>query len=485
MSWKEFEEHAPKMAALGIERLNRKVAYLAILNKDGSPRLHPVTPFIGNGMLFIFTEPSSPKIRDLRRDGRYALHCSVDRKEGEPLIEFLVSGTAKIISDSLVRAKAVSFAASPVVTDDYVLFEFRIDNALVIEYDDGKRTVQRWHLHAPSQDGKIITVDGGAGTVELKLRRRPAFTPPSQRKSSEMKSSKRTTMNRTKKQLYILCDMEGASQISPDNKQALHYGSDLWRKEGRGFVTSDVKAVCEAANEFGIDEIVINDEHDYGNRTTNLLVDQLPRNIRMVRRPHLPDTPRKMVQKDPFGIIIVGQHAKYGGGGFAPHTIQSPPIAEVTLNSLKVGEIGLELALFMGVKFLAIVGEEAATKEARELCPNVVTVPVKSLEKNWFPTAGENYPIIKEKVIQALKQREAADCFHLDPPYRFSLKLTEDYHFDPRKRFLLRWLAKLFFFEMDRGRMNLQEAFWETKKMVSGLYGLQSTRGFISKRTQN
>lgn len=168
MSWKEFEEQAPSMAALGIERLNRKVAYLATLRKDGSPRLHPVTPFIGSGMLFMFTEPSSPKIRDLQRDARYALHCSVDKKEGEPLIEFLVSGEAEIVSDSSARAEAVNIAASSVVTNDYVLFEFRIDNALVIEYDgDGKRTVHRWHGHPPIMDGQTITVDGSAGTVEL------------------------------------------------------------------------------------------------------------------------------------------------------------------------------------------------------------------------------------------------------------------------------------------------------------------------------
>ena len=55
-------------------------------------------------MLFMFTEPSSPKIRDLRRDGRYALHGSVDRKDGEPLIEFLVSGAAQSLSDKLIRA---------------------------------------------------------------------------------------------------------------------------------------------------------------------------------------------------------------------------------------------------------------------------------------------------------------------------------------------------------------------------------------------
>jgi hypothetical protein len=149
MSWKIFEERAPQMATLGFERLDRKIAYLATLRKDGSPRLHPITPFIGNGMLFMFTEPSSPKIRDLRRDGRYALHCSVDRKEDEPLIEFLVSGTAKVLNNVTIRRQvAEEIAASPVVTDEYILFEFHVDHVLVVKYDcDGKRTVRHWHSH--------------------------------------------------------------------------------------------------------------------------------------------------------------------------------------------------------------------------------------------------------------------------------------------------------------------------------------------------
>ena len=143
MSWKEFEEDSPQLASLGFERLNRKIVYLAILKKDGSPRLHPVTPFIENGMLFMFTEPSSPKIRDLRRDGRYALHCSVSR-EG-PLIEFLVSGNAEEISDLIVRAQAESIAAAPVVNDSYVLFEFQVKRVLVVEYDEErKKVVRRW-----------------------------------------------------------------------------------------------------------------------------------------------------------------------------------------------------------------------------------------------------------------------------------------------------------------------------------------------------
>ncbi|HWQ46218.1 MAG TPA: M55 family metallopeptidase, partial [Longilinea sp.] len=83
-------------------------------------------------------------------------------------------------------------------------------------------------------------------------------------------------MGKVKKQLYVVCDLEGASQIGPDNRTAMHHGSTMWQSDGRRFLTSDVLAVCEAANEFGIDEILINDEHDSGKIESNLLVEKLP-----------------------------------------------------------------------------------------------------------------------------------------------------------------------------------------------------------------
>ena len=153
MSWKIFEEDSPELAKMGYEKLNKKIAYLAILKKDGSPRINPVTPFIGNGMLFMFTELSSPKIGDLRRDGRYALHCSMGRDN--PLIEILVSGEAGEINDPGVRAKAESIAASPVVLDSYALFEFQINRVLVVEYDEEKNKVVR---HWSAKEGKQLNV---------------------------------------------------------------------------------------------------------------------------------------------------------------------------------------------------------------------------------------------------------------------------------------------------------------------------------------
>jgi len=285
-----------------------------------------------------------------------------------------------------------------------------------------------------------------------------------------------------KRRLYILCDLEGSSGISPANRQAMRHGSAEWERDGRRSITSDVQAVCEAANEFGIDEIVLNDSHDNGHREPNVLVKELPRNVRIVRRPYLPGKPRRAVRGEPFGIVIVGQHARYGGGGFAPHTIQSPPIGEVTLNGIEVGEIGLELALFMGARLLAVIGEEAAVAEAERLCPNVVGVPVKSLEKDWFPTADETRSIIRKKVLDALRGRNEANGLHLEPPYRFTLRPADGWRFDPRKRFFLGWIARLVFFRLSKGRMSENEATWETKTVVRGLYALHCARGFLIKQ---
>ena len=46
-SWQEFAQRAPELAAFGKTRFQSEVAYLTTLRLDGSPRVHPVTPIVG------------------------------------------------------------------------------------------------------------------------------------------------------------------------------------------------------------------------------------------------------------------------------------------------------------------------------------------------------------------------------------------------------------------------------------------------------
>ncbi|HEU5098997.1 MAG TPA: pyridoxamine 5'-phosphate oxidase family protein [Roseiflexaceae bacterium] len=142
MSWQVFEEAAPATAAYAVGRLAGRVAYLATVRPDGGPRVHPVTPIVGAGRLFLFMEPTSPKGRDLQRDGRYALHCGVeDNSGGEG--EVLVNGRGVLVDAPTLRAAAIA-SASYQPNDRYILFELLVERVDVTIYEPGGVRRERW-----------------------------------------------------------------------------------------------------------------------------------------------------------------------------------------------------------------------------------------------------------------------------------------------------------------------------------------------------
>ena len=142
MSWQALEDGNRELAAFGLERFSSRVAYLATLRKDGAPRVHPVTPVVGEGHLFVFMYDTSPKGRDLQRDGRYALHAGVENDEGGQG-EFFVTGYAALIDDPALKAVATKHAPYP-VEDNHILFELNIESAFSTVYVDDKPVRQRW-----------------------------------------------------------------------------------------------------------------------------------------------------------------------------------------------------------------------------------------------------------------------------------------------------------------------------------------------------
>jgi hypothetical protein len=143
-SWADFATEAPDLAAFGRRRLERRIAYLATIRTDGAPRVHPVSPFIGDGCLAVYMEPTSPKVADLRRDARYALHCAVEDNEGGGG-EFYVTGRAEEIADAKRRAAAAGWAeaAGYAPLDRHVFFELKLAQVLATTYDEGRKR-RRW-----------------------------------------------------------------------------------------------------------------------------------------------------------------------------------------------------------------------------------------------------------------------------------------------------------------------------------------------------
>lgn len=139
--WKEFAEQAPDLAEFGQTRFASSVAYLGTIRPDGGPRVHPVTPIIGE-QLFLFMEPTSPKGKDLQRDPRYTLHCTVEDMNGGGG-EFYVRGQATLTNDPFLREQAAQAAAYD-PADRYVLFTLTIEFAFMNRYIEGNPNPQRW-----------------------------------------------------------------------------------------------------------------------------------------------------------------------------------------------------------------------------------------------------------------------------------------------------------------------------------------------------
>jgi hypothetical protein len=133
--WEAFAREAPEIAAAGrtlLYQFGPGLGFLATLRIDGAPRLHPVCPVVEGGGLYVFVGNQSPKLADLQRDGRFALHTfpCVDVDD-----EFVVSGIARDAEGDGVReAVHAAYVATGATTSNDTLFELLVDRALHAKY---------------------------------------------------------------------------------------------------------------------------------------------------------------------------------------------------------------------------------------------------------------------------------------------------------------------------------------------------------------
>ena len=149
-TWAELEVAAPDVAAAGrrlLYRDGRGQAMLAtVRGEEEPPRMNPITLAIVGGRVFAFIL-KSPKLGDLERDGRYALHSHHDPAAPS---EFALRGRARLVTDSAVQAAAAAEWDFE-VDDTYRLFEFSVDSALVGERptaDDWPPRYSSWRAAA-------------------------------------------------------------------------------------------------------------------------------------------------------------------------------------------------------------------------------------------------------------------------------------------------------------------------------------------------
>lgn len=150
-TWAEFAHAEPELAAFARERLTGRIVYQATLRLDGGPRVHPVSPWLAVGLLCVSFRDTSPKIREVARDARYAFHTAQpwDDHAGD-YGEFIARGRLDPIPSS--HPAVVGRPGQPPY--GLVHYSCSIDEAVATEYTDDEMPVyRRWKAPAVSASG--------------------------------------------------------------------------------------------------------------------------------------------------------------------------------------------------------------------------------------------------------------------------------------------------------------------------------------------
>ncbi len=222
--------------------------------------------------------------------------------------------------------------------------------------------------------------------------------------------------------LYVSADMEGVAGVVTGEQLG---PSGFEYERFRAFMTQEVLAVIRGARAAGVGEIVISDSHGNGQ---NLLLDQLPDDVTVVRSWPRPLMMMEGIDSTFMGAVLVGYHAgTTNPDGVRAHTLSSANLADVQVNGRSVPEAGLSAAIAgeFGVPVLVVTGDDAAVAEAETLLGRVETVTVK-----WnygFHSARTRTPaaaarLIEERVAHAVRHRAEFRPWRLERPVTLDVR---------------------------------------------------------------
>jgi D-amino peptidase len=172
----------------------------------------------------------------------------------------------------------------------------------------------------------------------------------------------------------VRCDIEGVTGVV--SYEQAEPGKCEYAFGQRMFM-SDLLACVHGLREGGADRVVVYDMHYYGR---NIDLAQLPEYASAIcGKPAYRKEWAGGLNKSFAGMVLLGLHSKADTpGGLLPHSYELE-IADLRLNGVSVGEIGMEAAIAgdWGVATLLVAGDSAGAAEARALMPGVATAVVK------------------------------------------------------------------------------------------------------------
>ncbi len=221
--------------------------------------------------------------------------------------------------------------------------------------------------------------------------------------------------------VYISADLEGVvgvvtgDQLGPGG---FEYG------RFRQFMTNEVNAAIAAARDMGATEILVSDSHGNGE---NLLMEQLPPDIHLVRAWPRPLMMMEGIDDSFDAAIFIGYHASTANTeGVRAHTISSASLTAVRINGVDMMEASINAAIAgdFGVPVVMISGDDATIEEAQQIIGDMEGAVVKwnygfHSARTIMPEAS--YALIGDRVRAALGRLDDFDPYVMEGPVELEI----------------------------------------------------------------
>ncbi len=219
--------------------------------------------------------------------------------------------------------------------------------------------------------------------------------------------------------LYISADIEGVAGVV-SSEQTIVGGFEY--QQAREWMTGEVVSACNAAFDRGIEEIVVSDSHGNGQ---NLLLDQLPDNVQVVRSWPRPLCMMEGIQDGNYdAALLLGYHTGATQlTGVLAHTLSSKGIQSLRINGTPASEtvVSAHTAGHFDVPVIMVSGDNAYIKHAREVLGDIETVTTK-----WVASTTSARTLLPGNARQQISQRvkDALDSIHRFQPLRLTAPIT-------------------------------------------------------------
>ena len=212
--------------------------------------------------------------------------------------------------------------------------------------------------------------------------------------------------------VFLLTDVEGLAgvdSLAQMDRETPEY------KNTRMLLCDSINKAVSACVEAGADQVYYLDGHGGGGSVFEELID-----TRAQKCSSMAEWVELLKSGSIDCQIELGAHARAGTiNGFLDHTLTSKTIFSIKVNGLEMGEPALHAAVCgkYGVPVVAVIGDEATCRQAKESVPDCFTCAVKNAtERNTAVTYPDADKKMHDTIVAAVKQYRSVSLYRVSEP---------------------------------------------------------------------